>query len=140
MVATEIEVDPHTSKPYALVSFDHAAELALLPAQGCFHCCNQTGNAPAGTVAAKSPPLVEVANRRGHWLPAVVEDIDPTTGTIRVVPFSPVLCTTPAECWLTSVRYASYDVPQCALYNAAQLPAPQFEFPVPWRRESHKLV
>ena len=141
VASTEVRLDAATHTPYALVSFAHAAGLALLPAQGCFHCCNQTGPGPKGSVASKSPPLFELANRRGAWLPAVAGHVDTESGTVRVTPncdlrpaACEVTCKSPDECWLASVRYAQVDVPQCALYNGAELPAQQFSFPVPWSR------
>ena len=58
--------------------------------------------------------------------------VNAATGTARVTPKTTVPCRSLDECWLAAVRYAVVDVPQCALYNAAQLPAGQFELPVPW--------
>jgi hypothetical protein len=77
---------------------------------------------------------LNLANAHPNALPtlkAVGGKPDPVTGTIKVVPHTTVPCT-PQQCWLAAVRYAVVDVPQCALYNAAELPAGQFDFPVPW--------
>ena len=84
-------------------------------------------------VLSPRPPrwLFEVANRRGDWLPAV-GGVDMSSGTARVTPKTTVTCESPDACWLAAVRYAVMDVPQCALYNAAEIPASQFELPVPW--------
>jgi len=131
---TAVQIDAATNKPYAEVTFAHAGGLALQPAQGCFHCCNQTSEPPATRVVGAGEYLFEVANRRGDWLPAVGKQVDETQGTIKVVPNTNVTCTSPSQCWLAAVRYAVMDVPQCALYNSAQLPAGQFQLPVPWSR------
>ena len=120
------------SLPVAEVTFAHAAALALLPAQGCFHCCNQTAPPPKGHAGA-GEWLFEVANHRGEWLPAraaVIEGSSPPTIAVR--PVTTVPCKTPRQCWLAAVRYAVNDLAQCALYNAAELPASQFQLPVPW--------
>ncbi len=36
--------------------------------------------------------------------------------------------------WISAVRYAMIDEPQCVLYNSASLPALPFQLPVPWER------
>jgi hypothetical protein len=134
VTSTTVKTDPTTHMPYAKVTFAHAGGLALLPAQGCFHCCNQTAAPPKGQVGS-GEWLFEVANRRGEWLPAIGGQVDPATGTMRVTPLTNVTCPMPkgsSSCWLAAVRYAVVDVPQCAIYNTAELPASQFELPVPW--------
>lgn len=129
-VVTQTTLKIALGQPFAVVSFGHAKGLVLRGAQRCFHCCNQT-SPPLGQVG-HGEYLFEVANRRGVWLPAVGELLDPALGTVKVTPTSPVPCAAPASCWLTAVRYAVLDVPQCALYNEAEFPAGQFELPVPW--------
>jgi hypothetical protein len=79
--------------------------------------------------------VFEVANRRGIWLPAIgsVESVGPgDTATVLVTPQGHAA--TVSNDWLAAVRYAMLDEPECALYNAASLPALPFELPVPWGR------
>jgi hypothetical protein len=56
--------------PKALVTMEHSDGLVLSPAQGCFHCCNQTAPAPAPVAAVY---LFEVANHMGVWLPVCTQ-------------------------------------------------------------------
>ena len=126
-----LRVDAVTHLPSAAVTLTHAAGLALLPAQGCFEfCCDGQHNASAGL----DNLVFQVANRRGMWLPAEGA-VAPDGATLVVTPFSPVTCKSADAdgCWLAAVRYAVVDIPECALYNAAQLPALPFELPVPWQ-------
>ena len=69
--------------------------------------------------------VFSVANRRGVWLPAV-GSVD-TAGMLTVAPVCNV-----SGAWVSAVRYAVLDIPECALYNADMLPALPFELPVPW--------
>ena len=131
---TTLKINNSTHTPYVELSFNHADGLALLPAQGCFHCCNQTSPPPAKAVGA-GEWLFEVANHAGNWLPAVGSAVA-GLGRVRVTPMTTVPCKSPGACWLAGVRYAVIDVPQCALYNTASLPASQFELPVPWASSS----
>ena len=111
-------------KPYAVITFTHGLGLTLRGAQGCFHCCNQTS--PGPMESTRKDYAFEVANRKGDWLPATGE-VQPD-GTLVVTPHSPVT----SNGWLSAVRYAVMDIPQCILYNDAEIPASAFEFPVPY--------
>merc|ERR1740121_185610 len=95
----------------------------LAKSQGCVQCCDQHSSLYAG-----QRHLFEVANRKGKWLPAI-GSVSSQGGRTRVIirPTSNVTGT-----WLSAVRFAVLDVPQCSLYNSAELPAAPFEFPVPW--------
>ena len=53
-------------------------------------------------------------------------------GSVEVVPAGHAR--TVASDWLSAVRYAMIDEPQCVLYNSASLPALPFQLPVPWER------
>jgi hypothetical protein len=109
-----------------VLTLTHAAGLALLPAQGCYAFCCAGQNESAGLENL----VFQVANHKGVWLPAAGA-VAPDGATLVVTPFSPVTCGA-TFCWLASVRYAVVDVPECALYNEAMLPALPFELPVPW--------
>ena len=124
-----LRVDAVTHLPSAVLTLTHAAGLALLPAQGCFaFCCAGQHNKSIGLENL----VFQVANRHGVWLPAAGV-VAPDEATLIVTPFSPVTCPqAQGGCWLASVRYAVVDVPECALYNEAMLPALPFELPVPW--------
>jgi hypothetical protein len=137
--STALVVDSDTHRPHAVVSFAHAGGLALRGAQRCFHCCDQAATPPVGQVG-HGEYLFEVANRKGVWMPAAGGSVDPVSGTIKVFPNTTVTCKSAESCWLAAVRYAVLDVPQCALYNAADLPASQFELPVPWALSSLRLA
>jgi hypothetical protein len=67
-----------------------------------------------------------VSNHKGVWLPATGAMVNKTT--VEITPVTAV----PGE-WVSGVRYQVIDVPQCALYNAAGLPALPFELPLPWK-------
>ena len=135
-----LEMDAVTRQPRARLRLTRANGLALLPAQGCFaYCCRQSPAAdtatgpsrPSGTQRLTMPWAVfEVANRKGDWLPAMGA-ID-ASGELIVTPHSNVTGN-----WLSQVRYAALDIPECALYNTKNmLPALPFELPVPWRTSS----
>lgn len=120
-----IELDSDASEhPYATISMSHDAGLILAPAQGCVQCCDQDRLLYKG-----QRHLFEVANRHGKWLPAHGSVVG-SGNAMRVVvrPKTNVTGT-----WLAAVRFAALDIPQCALYNSAELPAAPFEFPVPWK-------
>jgi hypothetical protein len=101
----------------------HAAGLALLPAQGCMQCCNQSNRR-----SPSDPFVFQVANRKGVLLQAV--------GSVASSPDGPIVLVKPTTnvtgSWLASVQFGVLDIPQCVLYNSAELPAVPFEFPVPW--------
>ena len=138
MQSVDLEIDAATGLPRARVRLFRAGGLALLPAQGCFaYCCRQspapgsfTDTAPAqlsGTQLPTTPWAVfEVANRKGGWLPATGA-VD-AAGELVITP----RCNVTGK-WLSQVRYAALDIPECALYNQDMLPALPFELPVPWR-------
>lgn len=124
----EVVIKSATLKPIARIFFNNAAGLSLLPAQGCVGCCNQSREALR---EPSTPFLFEVMNRAGNWLPA----IGSVSGqqTVDIVPLNNVTCEAGHSrnnslCWLSGVRSAVLDIPQCALYNEAGLPAAPFEF------------
>ena len=113
--------------PHVHIAMGHAAGLALRPAQGCIQCCNNTPR------TRTTPYLFEVANRKGRWLAAAGAVLQTAEGPIvEVTPLTNVTCARADDCWVSAVRYAVLDIPQCALYNTAELPAAPFQFPVPW--------
>jgi len=69
VASTVVTIEDSTKLPVVEVTFGHAGDLALLPAQGCFHCCNQTAPPPKGQAGA-GEWLFEVANHQGEWLHA----------------------------------------------------------------------
>ncbi len=113
-------------RPYVDIAMDHAAGLRLSPAQGCVQCCDQSV-----TRTPTTPTLFGVQNRKGVWLNAtgqvIPDPANPAQSIVRVSPASNV-----TGDWILSVRYAVLDIPQCALYNDAEIPAAQFDFPVGW--------
>eukprot|EP00937_MAST-01D_sp_MAST-1D-sp2_P005502 g5502.t1 len=139
VVAAGVVLDPLTHRPAVKLSLAHADGLMLRPAQGCFkYCCRQAAPASAGAGARRAPAaswadpaswadwaVFSVANRRGGWLPAT-GSVD-AAGALMVTPVCNV-----TGAWVSAVRYAALDIPECALYNADMLPALPFELPVPW--------
>lgn len=106
-------------KPRVLLTMTHADGLVLAPAQGCVQCCEQKGY------------LFKVANQKGIWFPAIGDVLKTNpTATVVVVPLSNVTISS-----IIAVQFAVQDVPQCALYNSAQLPAVPFSLPVPWKNK-----
>ena len=109
--------------PTVEITLDRAEGVSLAPAQGCVRCCDQSVDPEA---RADAGSLFEVANRRGKWLPATGE-LD-AQGKLVVRPRSTV-----SGGWVSAVRYAVVDEPQCVLYGPSGLPALPFELPLPWK-------
>eukprot|EP00756_Hemistasia_phaeocysticola_P055404 Hpha_TRINITY_DN31340_c0_g1::TRINITY_DN31340_c0_g1_i1::g.194455::m.194455/K05970/SIAE; sialate O-acetylesterase len=106
-------------RPVAEVTFSHAAGLGLRPAQHCIRCCKQLD-----TRTPDTPTVFEVANRAGKWFKATGSVSE---GVLRVEPAVNVTGN-----WLSAVRYAMLDVPECVLYNSIAVSAGPFEIPVPF--------
>ena len=81
--------------------------------------------------------MFELANHKGVWLPAIgrIESLAADgTATVLVTPQGHAARV--SNNWVSAVRYAMRDVPQCVLYNSADIPALPFELPTPWLRPS----
>merc|ERR1712130_562955 len=122
-------------KPKVMLTMGHADGLFIGPAQGCVQCCEQPQIMELNPkykyqqLLINNGHLFEVSNRKGIWFPAVgaILMTKKSPPTVIVTPVSNV--TGP---WISAVRFAVQDIPQCALYNSAQLPAVPFSLPVPW--------
>lgn len=97
------------------ITFHFVEGLALAPAQGCVACCQQ-----------QDAFQLEITDSNGAQrllnASATVTDAD----TITVVARQALT----AGSSVVAVRYAVLDVPQCAIYNSAGLPANPFILPV----------
>eukprot|EP00038_Savillea_parva_P010227 m.188751 g.188751 ORF g.188751 m.188751 type:complete len:631 (-) comp17530_c0_seq1:51-1943(-) len=113
-----------TNYPHVVLKLETDSALTLTGTQQCIVCCEQDEYQPNSTY---SP--FQVANHKGIWLPARASVVD--TSTVIVTPYPQV----PHD-WIAAVRYQVVDVPQCAMYNAAGVPAFPFELPLPYQRDA----
>ena len=143
------------------IEFEHAAGLALRPSQGCLHCCSDTkltrhAFALFQIYVAVDHPLGSGAGHPDWWdaFGRVVPSkaMDRANGAeggggggggggtsermLLITPSERMLGLLAAGARLIAVRYGVLDVPQCALYNSAGLPALPFEFAVGYERGS----
>ena len=141
------------------IEFEHAAGLALRPSQGCLHCCSDTkltrhAYALFQIYVAVDHPLGSGARHPDWWdalgrvVPRKAKDRangaegggggggGTSERVLLITPSERTLGLLAAGARLIAVRYGVLDVPQCALYNSAGLPALPFEFAVGYERGS----
>ena len=103
------------------VRMAHAAGLELRGGQGCVLCCDQATPPERGDAYM----FEFFDDARGEWLAATGSVL--ANGSVLVRPHANA-----AGRSASAVRYGVTDIPQCVLYNAAELPAVPFAFPVPY--------